>query len=269
MRKPSALILTGYGINCDYEVEEALRLAGAETLRLHINDLIERPERLAERQILVFPGGFSYGDDIAAGRVLANKFITNLREPLARFIEGDKLVIGICNGFQVIVKLGLITANETPLTGQTVTLTNNDSCRYEARWTRIKAEAGNRSVWLRGIDSFDVPVAHGEGKFFAPDATLDEMEANGQIVLRYVNPDDSPASGVYPQNPNGSPRDIAGVCDRTGRILGLMPHPERFLYFTNHPRQTALAETYKRRGLPVPEEGAGRKMFKNAVDFFG
>lgn len=266
--KPRALILTGYGINCDGEAQHAFVMAGGEAERVHINDLIERPTRLDDFQILVFPGGFSYGDDIAAGRVLASKFISNLRDELQRFIGQDKLVIGICNGFQVMVKLGLIT-DETPLTRQRVTLTYNDSGRFEARWTRIKVEAQNTSPWLRGITSFDVPVAHGEGKFYADDATLDALERQEQIALRYVNADDTPAHGVFPANPNGSPRDIAGVTDRTGRILGLMPHPERFLFFTNHPRQTALAEAYKRRGEAVPEEGEGLAMFRNAVQYLG
>ena len=267
MTKPKALILTGYGINCDNETRFAFEKAGAFAEQVHINDLIEGIHRLSDFQILVFPGGFSYGDDIAAGRVLANKFITNLREDLLRFLEEEKLVIGICNGFQVMAKCGLITVDERLPGAQTVTLTYNDSGRFEDRWVHLEVE-GERCVFLRGIDRLYLPVAHGEGKFFAPGEVLDLLEATGQVVLRYATGDGGRADGAYPQNPNGSPRDIAGVCDGSGRIFGLMPHPERFLAFENHPRWTALADRLRRDGRPLPEEGAGLAVFKNAVSYF-
>jgi phosphoribosylformylglycinamidine synthase len=267
MATPTALILTGYGINCDHETQHAFELAGGRAERVHINDLIEGLKSLKDYQILAFPGGFSYGDDIAAGRVLANKFVSNLREDMLRFIDDGKLAIGICNGFQVMVKLGLITAADRYLDKQTVTLTYNDSGRFEARWVHLQAE-GEKCVFTRGIDRLHVPVAHGEGKFFADDATLDLLEQNGQVVLRYADAEGQPAAGRFPQNPNGSPRDIAGVCDQTGRVFGLMPHPERFLYFENHPTWTREAERLRRAGQPVPSEGQGLQVFRNAVSYF-
>ncbi len=267
MTKPTALILTGYGINCDNETRFAFEKAGARAEQVHVNDLIEGLKKLSDYQILAFPGGFSYGDDIAAGRVLASKFITNLHEPMQRFLEDEKLVIGICNGFQVMVKCGLITAAETPLGGQTVTLTYNDSGRYEDRWVHLAATSP-QCVFTKDIDTLYLPVAHGEGKFFAPDETLDALEKNGQVALRYTFADGHPANGSFPENPNGAPRDIAAVCDRTGRVFGMMPHPERFLSFTNHPRWTRMADRLRREGFPVPEEGAGLAIFKNAVCYF-
>ncbi|RJO74360.1 MAG: phosphoribosylformylglycinamidine synthase I [Myxococcales bacterium] len=267
MTAPNVLVLTGYGVNCDHETQHAFGLAGAKAERVHVNDLIDAPERLAAYQIIAFPGGFSFGDDIAAGRVLANKFATHLREPMRRFLDADKLVIGVCNGFQVMVKMGLITPEARLMESQATTLTYNDSNRYEDRWVWLKAET-SPCVFTRGVDRLYVPVAHGEGKFYAPDAVLDRLEAQGQVALRYVAADGAPAGGAFPANPNGSPRDIAGVCDATGRVFGLMPHPERFLYFTNHPRWTAEADRLRRAGQPVPEEGLGRIVFQNAVAYF-
>lgn len=268
MPKPRVLVLTGFGINCDHETKFAFDLAGGAAERVHVNDLIDTPARLAEYQILAFPGGFSFGDDIAAGRVLANKFMTHLREPMERFLEADKLVIGICNGFQVMVKGGLITAADTPLGPQTVTLAHNTSGRYEDRWVHLKTEPDSPCVFTRGLSTLYFPVAHGEGKFYAPETTLDRIESRKQVVLRYVTAEGEPAQGRFPVNPNGSPRDIAGVCDPTGRIFGLMPHPERVLTFVNHPRYHALAEQARREGRPVSERGDGFAIFENGVRYF-
>ena len=266
--KPRALILTGYGINCDYETQTAFEMAGGEAERVHINDLIDGHKSLDDYQILAFPGGFSFGDDIGAGRVLANKFVTNLREPMARFLERDTLVIGICNGFQVMVKCGLVTDAEQPLGAQALTLTYNDSGRFEDRWVHLKVQNPD-CVWLRGIDTLYFPVAHGEGKFYADSQTLDRLESNRQIALTYVDEAGQPVNGAYPANPNGSPRDIAGLCDRSGRVFGLMPHPERFLSMLNHPQWTALADKLRREGKSLPEEGQGLQLFRNAVRYFG
>jgi len=267
MTKPKALVLTGYGINCDHETKFAFEAAGGEAERVHINDLIENMRKLSDYQILAFPGGFSYGDDIASGRVLGNKFISNLKDDLKRFVEDGKLVIGICNGFQVITKCGLITDDEKPLERQRATLTYNDSNRYEDRWVHLNAATEN-CVFTRGIDKMYLPVAHGEGKFFATDEVLQNLNDNGQIVLRYAKEDGSLADGSYPENPNGAPEDIAAVCDRTGRAFGMMPHPERFLSFINHPRWTAIKERLLREGKEIPEVGDGLAIFKNAVSYF-
>ncbi len=273
MKKVNILVLIGYGINCDYEtrdgfslVERAFHLGGAEARRVHINDLIEGRERLEDYQILILPGGFSYGDDIASGKVLANKMKTNLGEEIQRFIEAGKLIMGICNGFQVMVKAGLLPGFGGDYGTQKVTLTFNDSGRFESRWVELGNE-NDSCIFTRGIERIYLPVAHGEGKFFAEEDVLEELENNNQIVFRYVGEEEKPAQGRFPYNPNGSLRDIAGICDPTGRIFGLMPHPERYLHFTNHPRWTREKEWLKRQGIPIPEYGAGLQIFKNAIQY--
>lgn len=267
MSKPRALILTGFGINCDFETQTAFERAGAVAQRVHVNDLIDRYKKMEDYQILVFPGGFSYGDDIRSGKVLANKIYTNLHESLIKFIQDEKLIIGICNGFQVMVNLGLITAGSAERLKQTVTLTVNDSYRYEDRWVTL-VNISDKCVFTKGIDVLYIPVAHGEGKFYSDEKTIKTIEENGQVVFRYALPDGTPAGGEYPYNPNGSINDIAGVSDPTGRIFGLMPHPERHLDFTNNPRWSALKEELRRKGLPVPQKGDGVKIFENAVAYF-
>ena len=265
MTKPNVLVLTGHGINCDYEAEHAFNLAGATARRVHVNDIIDGHYNLDDYQILVFPGGFSYGDDIAAGRVLANKCRTTLGEPLQKFVDDDKLIIGICNGFQVMMQLGLFGKRLGDRLG---TLSFNDSGRFEDRWVHLKTETKN-CVFTRDIDQVYYPVAHGEGKFMSDAATVDGLFANGQVVFRYVTPEGDPANQAFPLNPNGADGDIAGICDKTGRIFGLMPHPERFLRFTNHPHWTRIKDEVLRKGGQIPEEGQGLKIFTNAVEYFG
>jgi len=250
----SVLILRTAGTNCDRETAFAFELAGAETTKLHVNALRADPARMADFQILAIPGGFSYGDDLGAGKVLANELLADLRPALERFIAGGKLIIGICNGFQVLVKTGLLPG----LTRwrQQATLTFNDSHRFEDRWCHLEAprtvcplvESGERVYF---------PVAHAEGKFVAegPDV-LDAMRENGQIIYRYVAGDGGPAD--YPANPNGSVDDIAGICDPTGRIVGMMPHPERHCLPVHDPR-------WPREGLR--EEGEGLRIFRRAVEY--
>jgi phosphoribosylformylglycinamidine synthase len=266
--KPRALVLTGYGINCDRETEFAFGLAGAEAVRVHVNDLISGKDDLSGYQILAFPGGFSFGDDIASGKVLANKVRTHLGERVARFIDDDKLVIGICNGFQVLAKYGLLPRLEPPRVEQSVTVTFNDSGRFEDRWVHLSVSS-DRCVFLRGIERLDLPVAHGEGKVVADEATIRRLEEAGCSVLRYVDGSGRRAQGRYPLNPNGSTNDIAGICDSTGRVFGLMPHPERFLHFTNHPHWTRRRDTLRRVDRRPPEAGEGRGIFENAVAYFG
>lgn len=267
MAKPRALILTGYGINCDHETRFAFEAAGAEARRVHVNDLIDSHDRLDRYQILVFPGGFSYGDDISSGKVLANKIKTHLSEAVTRFVEGGGLVMGICNGFQVMVKYGLLGSPAGAGSEQAATLTINDSNRYEDRWVHLR-NVSDRCVFTRGIETLYMPVAHGEGKFFADPATLEGLEEEGCVTLRYANESGEPAKGLFPWNPNGSLNDIAGVCDPTGRVFGLMPHPERHMHFTQHPQWTRLAAACRRQDLPLPEEGNGMSIFRNAVTYF-
>lgn len=253
--------MTGFGINCDAETETAFNRAGAQADRVHLNDLIEAPGMLDGFQILAIPGGFSFGDDVASGRIFANRLRYQLGEDLGAFVDGGKLVIGICNGFQVLVKMGLLPRFDGGFV-QDTTLTHNDSNRFENRWVNLKTDASTQCIWLRGIEALEAPIRHGEGKFVAGDANvLARLRDNGQVALRYAKRDGTPAAGKFPANPNGSIDDIAGICDPSGRVFGLMPHPEAFLDRTNHPRWT------RERPSPSVEEGDGLKVFKNAVAY--
>ena len=254
--KPKALILTGYGINCDYETQHAFNLVGADAKRVHINDIIDKMENLEDYQILAFPGGFSFGDDISSGKVLANKMKFNMFDDLQKFIDDSKVIIGICNGFQSMVKLGILPAFERNYKKQTTTLTFNDSGRFEDRWVCLKVNPKSRCIFTKNIETLYLPVRHGEGKFVAKEIFLQKLNKNNQIALWYV--DEKGNLSDYPWNPNGSLENIAGICDETGRIFGLMPHPEAYLYKTNNPRWTREK---------LSEEGMGVKIFRNAVDF--
>ncbi len=267
MAQPKALILTGYGINCDNEAEFAFNTAGAAARRVHINDLISGAVKLDDFQIMVFPGGFSFGDDIAAGKVLANKISSNLGDEVKKFAEADKLMIGICNGFQVMIKCGLLQAEGPLLSAQEGTLSINDSGRFEDRWAYLK-RSSDKCVFTRGIEQVFFPVAHGEGKLVVSDENLQKLIADDQVVFRYVHDDGRLANGEFPANPNGSVADIAGICDKSGRIFGLMPHPERYLFSTNNPYWTRLREVLKRQGIELNPEGQGLKIFTNAVEYF-
>ena len=267
MAIPRALILTGYGINCDHETAYAFQACGGEARRVHVNDLIDGHDKLSRYQILAFPGGFSYGDDIASGKVLANKVKANLADSIAEFVEKGGLVIGICNGFQVMVKYGLLGSPSGAGTVQAATLTYNDSSRFEDRWVHL-GDMGETCVFTRGMERVYLPVAHGEGKFFADAKTLDALEKAGCVALRYLDDQGHRAGGCFPWNPNGSLNDIAGLCDPTGRVFGMMPHPERHLHMTNHPQWTAIRDRLEREGKPLPEEGEGMRIFRNAVTYF-
>ncbi len=238
MSTPKALVLRAAGTNCDRESEFALEQAGFEAQRVHVFRIMENPAALAEYQFLVIPGGFSYGDDVAAGKILANQMIHRLAEPLNRFVADGKLVLGICNGFQVLIKSGLLPwAQVSPNALQRdATLAWNDSGRFEDRWVHLRADS-DKCVFLPKGEVVALPIAHGEGKFVpANDEVLAKLRDNDQLALRYCDPAGRP--GEYPINPNGSIDDVAGLCDPTGRVLGLMPHPERFVDITHHPQWT-------------------------------
>lgn len=267
MAKPRVLVLTGYGVNCDWETRTAFEMAGAMSERVHINDLISGDKKLSDYQILAFPGGFSYGDDIASGKVLAVKSKVNLGDQVLQFIEDGKLIIGICNGFQVMAKYGLLADPDGDFRTQRVTVSFNDSGRFEDRWVYL-AKTGDKCVWTRRVERIYLPVAHGEGKFFTDPERLLAIENSDQVVFRYATAEYLPAEVKYPENPNGSQNDIAGICDPSGRIFGMMPHPERFLHFTNHPRWTTIKEELRRKGESMPEQGDGFKIFQNGVAYF-
>ncbi|MDO4630521.1 MAG: phosphoribosylformylglycinamidine synthase subunit PurQ [Planctomycetia bacterium] len=266
--KPNVLILRAPGTNCDLETAYAFEKAGATTERIHINRLLEEPALFENFQILCFPGGFSYGDDISSGRILSSQLLHNLSDQLQKFRDAGKLVLGICNGFQILIKTGLlIPVDAEPL----ATLAWNDCQRFQDRWVELKTHANCKSVFLKGIDRLYIPAAHAEGRFVVKDAeTLKKFEKNGQIALQYdalnFSKFDEPATynenGIlqYPDNPNGATANIAGLCDETGRVLGLMPHPERHIDATQHPQWT--------RRKVQPAEGEGLQMFRNAVEYF-
>jgi phosphoribosylformylglycinamidine synthase len=258
--RPTTLILRAAGTNCDAETAFAFERAGSDTQTLHINRLLENPALLARFQILAIPGGFSYGDDISAGRILAGQLMRHLRDVLHKFIDDGKPVIGICNGFQVLVKTDLLPGPIANRTGRTATLTNNDSQRFIDRWIRL-VRRESVCVWTKGVQPLDLPIAHGEGKFVPADSAVRKaLVDNGQIALVYANAQDKPADGKFPDNPNGSTDDIAGVCDSTGRVFGLMPHPERHLHPTQHPGWSS-------RPSAASSNGPGLAIFKNAVEF--
>ena len=230
--KPNVCILRADGINCDWELHYAFEKFGAVPEFVHINQLRDKSKRLKEFQILALPGGFSYGDDIASGKVLAVELISFLKDELQKFIAKKGLVLGICNGFQTLIRTGLLPFNN--LGRMDATLAPNESGRFECRWVKIKTE-DSKCLFLSGSDqALDLEVNHGEGKFFANDTNLKKIENQNLVVFRYVNEDGKPTQ-QYPQNPNSSLNAIAGVTDPTGRILGLMPHPEKFVDNTQHP----------------------------------
>jgi len=249
-------ILFAAGTNCDGETAHAFRLAGAEPETIHINRLKSRERSIDGFHILVVPGGFSYGDYIASGRILANELRHNLAGDIERFLTAGRLVLGICNGFQVLVKSGLLPAFERPFETQSVTLDTNDSNRYEDRWVRLRTEK-SVCVFTRNLrEVVDLPVAHAEGKFIARSTdVLRRLSAAGQVVFRYVDSAGEP--GEYPDNPNGSVEAIAGVCDPTGRVFGLMPHPERNVRREHHP-------AWRSEKLTRPD---GIAIFENAVAY--
>ncbi len=258
MPKPQVIILRAPGTNCDRETAFAFERAGARTELVHVNRLLENPDELRRFQVLCIPGGFSYGDDVAAGRILAMRLNHHLAEQIFQFRDDDKLILGICNGFQTLMKAGVLAP------GPAATLTWNDSGRFEDRWVALRT-AGTKCVFLRGIDRMELPVAHAEGKFVPRDRqALHQMTSDGELVLKYDHDtraaDGEPDGEVpYPANPNGSVSAVAGVCDATGRVFGLMPHPERNLDPTHHPRWTRREADSAADGLPV---------FLNAVSYF-
>jgi phosphoribosylformylglycinamidine synthase len=238
MPAPSVLLLRTAGTNCDRELAHAFTLVGASVERLHINALLADPSQLEKYQVLGLPGGFSYGDDIASGKILANQLIHHLKSPLRKFIDDGKLILGVCNGFQVLVKSGLLPGpmpQLAPDDWHPATLTYNTSGKFEDRWVRVKSISKN-CKWIpeSGV-TLDLPVAHGEGRFVTRDAAvLEALRANDQVAFEYVDAHGERAA-AYPELPNGSVDAIAGITDVTGRVLGLMPHPERIADPLNHP----------------------------------
>ena len=290
-KKVRVLVLRSAGTNCNEETAFAFSRCGAEAEQVHINVLLAGECRLADYHILALAGGFSYGDDIASGRILANELRLKLGNDLKRFIADGKLIIGICNGFQILVKAGILPGlklskgssfakasagrpTKASAGRQEATLFNNDSAKFEARWVHLQIE-NNACVWTKGMPAqIYLPVAHGEGKFIPRDKNvLQLLDKNAQVVFRYCASDGGKPG--YPDNPNGSTDDIAGICDPTGRVLGLMPHPERHFLFTQHPfwprlRQGFGVQAHQGFGGQArldKEFGDGAKIFENGINY--
>jgi len=242
-----AIVLRTAGINCDYESRHVLERLGFEVDLVHINSFIRKEVSLDDYNFLFLAGGFSHGDYLGSGKILANKLIYGLGDQVPEFIKNGNLVVGICNGFQILVKAGLLPGFEEDYKRQELSLTFNDSGRFQAEWVKLKNANKGKCIFSKGIKEMDVPIAHGEGKFIAKNAAvLRELERRDQIVFKYIG------------NPNGSMDDIAGICDESGRVLGMMPHPERAQYYWQLPFSTRQR---------VPEKTTGFKVFENALDY--
>ena len=256
-----ALVITGFGLNCETETAAACKLVGMTPEKVHLNDLIAGKRTLDEFHFLCFIGGFSFGDHLGSGTVFANRVKFQLQDQLQKFVDDGKLVIGICNGFQTLTRLGMVPALHGDYFTQEVALAHNDCGVFRDDWITLKANAASPCVFTKGIETVRLPIRHGEGKFVADEAVLAEIEAKNLVAVRYCSADGSAPNG-FPENPNGSLNDIAGICDETGRIFGLMPHPEAFLSPFNAPDW----QTQKLEGK-LPEWGEGRIIFENAVAF--
>jgi len=268
MSKVKVLVLAGYGLNCDYETAYTFELAGAKAKRVHINSLIGGDISLSDFNILVFTGGFGWGDDHGAGVVQSVKLKTKLGDTILEFVDKGNLVIGICNGFQAIVNMGLLPGFDNNYTTRSLALTFNDCGNFKDCWVDLKVNNLSPCVFTKGLDNIELPIRHGEGKFYSDESTIKRLVDNNQVVVRYAMPEGKPANGKYPYNPNGSVEDIAGICDPSGRIFGLMPHPEAYNHFTNHPDWTRRKEKLKRLGENECKQiPTGILIFKNAVDY--
>jgi phosphoribosylformylglycinamidine (FGAM) synthase-like amidotransferase family enzyme len=257
------LVITGLGLNCEVETAVGFKLVGASPERVHLLDLLDgRDERkLSHYRILAFVGGFAFGDHLGAGVVYANRIRWRLYDQLVEFLEGGGLALGICNGFQMMVRLGMVPGFDGDYRTPRATLAPNDRLGYWDSWVRLAADPSSPCVWTRGIDTVDLPTRHGEGKFLAADdEILDRLVAGRQIAVSYVD-ESGEVTNEWPANPNGSQAGIAGICDPTGRVFGLMPHPDAYLYPFQHPQWSRM-----RYAGGVPEEGGGLVFFRNGVD---
>ncbi|MBU2054224.1 MAG: phosphoribosylformylglycinamidine synthase subunit PurQ [Proteobacteria bacterium] len=263
-----AIVITGNGTNCEMEMAHACRLAGFDEVEIvHISELLYGEKRLDDYHFLNLPGGFLDGDDLGSAKAGANRILhaavagsqERLFAQFVRFIVAGKLILGVCNGFQLLVKLGMLPGFDGHYDRQTVTLTYNDSGRFEDRWVHLRVDPSSPCIFTRGLSGLYLPVRHGEGKFVPQDESiLERLYRERLIALQYSDGDCREATMDYPANPNGSVDGIAGICNATGRIFGLMPHPEAYLHRTNHPRWTRE---------DLPEEGMGLALFRNAAAF--
>ncbi len=264
-----AIVTTGYGTNCEMEMAHACRLAGADQVDIvHLSDILDGSTKITDYHFLNLPGGFLDGDNMGAAQAGAHRLRhariqgsgQRLMDQILRFVDQGGLILGVCNGFQLMVKTGLLPGLEGDYESRVVSLTYNDSGRFEDRWVTCRANADSPCVFTRGIQDIELPVRHGEGKFVSLSSrVLKAIEDSRLIALQYVDPGTGEITGEYPMNPNGSELAIAGICDPTGRLMGLMPHPEAYHHYTNHPQWT--------RKTFSCEEGAGILMFRNAISY--
>lgn len=261
--RPEILIVTGYGLNCEAESEHAWELAGAAPRRIHVNDLLKDPKPMREAAGLMIGGGFSFGDHLGSGLVFANRLRTRLREELQEFLDRGRIVLGVCNGFQILTKLGLLPGSNGDYFTPTVSLQQNECGRFQNFWVKLRFESKSPCIFTQGLTELEVPIRHGEGRVFPMnEAVLEEIERKNLVPCRYVDPTTNEPTQAFPHNPNGSVNAIAGLCDETGRVFGLMPHPEAHLFPENHPHW----DMQKIRGA-LPEQGAGLAIFRNATRF--
>ncbi len=257
------LIPTGLGLNCEAETAQAFRMCGAEPQLVHLSDLLEGPGalRLSDYHVLAMAGGFAFGDHLGAGVVYANRLRYRAYEQLQAFVEQGGLVLGICNGMQTMTRLGLLPGFDGDYRTQLVTLAANERVGYRDAWVRLGAEPQSRCLWTKGIDAIELPARHGEGRLLArSDEVLQRIEREGLVALRYID-ERGARTQRWPANPNGSVHAIAGMCDPSGRLFGLMPHPDAFLYGIHHPQWPLR----KLRGQ-LEQEGDGLRIFRNGVD---
>ena len=261
MQQPKVLIITGYGVNCEAESAEAWRRAGANPMLVHVNDLLSSPEQIDTADGLMFIGGFSYGDHMTSGHVFAQRIKHHIQPRLQTFIDAGKVMLGICNGFQVMTKMGLLPGLNGDYFNPSVSLMQNDCGHFQNYWVNIRFEETSPCVFTKGLGTLPLPIRHGEGKIFTLDtAVLEELEEAGCVAARYVDAKGDPTDD-FPDNPNGSLHAIAGLSDPTGRIFGMMPHPEAYLFPENHPQWDA-----QKRAGSLPEEGLGLMLFRQAVE---
>ncbi len=261
--KPPVLIITGYGLNCEAESTYAWQLAGADPECVHISDILDRPDRLHQYAAMMFIGGFSFGDHMTSGHVFAHHLRHHLTAELQTFIEEGGLILGVCNGFQIMTKLGLVPALEKDYFSPEVALRQNNGGAFQNFWIRLRFEPQSPCVFTRGIDFMDLPIRHGEGKIHPRDGRiLKTIEEQHAVPCRYTDPATGAPATAFPHNPNGSVNAIAGLCDPTGRVFGLMPHPEAFLFPEQHPQWS-----FRPRGGADPVHGDGLKLFTNAVEY--
>ncbi|PIP69262.1 phosphoribosylformylglycinamidine synthase [Candidatus Nomurabacteria bacterium CG_4_9_14_0_2_um_filter_32_10] len=264
IKKPKAIVLSGYGLNCEEETKFAFEYAGGKADIIHINELIARPKILFDYDIMAFPGGFSFGDDTGSGKAYANKMRNHLSKELEEFLSRDTLVIGICNGFQILTSLGILPG----------ALTYNKNAKYIDRWVDLKVIG--RSPWLTGIKNISLPIAHGEGRYIIDNGKYKKMSAKGrstsggknsnQVAFIYTKGDICKYQNLE-KNPNGAMHDIGGVLGYNGRVLGMMPHPERAMFYHHSPLWPQTKASLV-RGKQIKKEGVGLQIFKNAINYF-